>query len=104
MDENKILDNENEEVEYCTLVDEDGKEMQFELIGSAEIKGTTYYAMIPAGSDENADEIEFVILKSIIDDNGEESLVSVDDEDEWDDVEDYFMDLFTEDIDYDAQD
>ena len=103
MDENKVMENENEEVEYCTLVDEDGKEMQFELIGSAELKGVSYYAMIPAGASETDDEIEFVILKSIVDESGEETLVSVDDDDEWDDVEDYFMDLFTEDIDYDAQ-
>ena len=41
-------------------------------------------------------------LISVVDENGDETLVSVDDEDEWDDVEDYFMDLFTEDIDYDA--
>jgi uncharacterized protein YrzB (UPF0473 family) len=102
MDENKVIENENEEAAYCTLVDEDGNEIQFEVIGSAELKGTTYYAMIPADADQDAEEIEFVILKSIIDENGEENLVTVDDEDEWDDVEDYFMDLFTEDIDYDA--
>ena len=102
MDENKVFENEEEEVEYCTLVDEDGKETQFEPIGSAEIKGTIYYAMIPADADEKDGEIEFVILKSIIGEDGEETLVSVDDEDEWDDVEDYFMDIFTEDIDYDA--
>ena len=36
------------EREFFTLVDEEGTETEFELIGKTEIKGVTYYAMIPA--------------------------------------------------------
>ena len=43
-----------------------------------------------------------MILKGVVE-NGEESLVSIDDDDEFDDVADYFDDLFSEEIDYDAK-
>ena len=42
-----------------------------------------------------------MILKGVIE-NGEETLISIDDDDEFDDVADYFDDLFSEEIDYDA--
>ena len=63
----------------------------------------TYYAMIPVEENEKEDEFcEYVILKGVVE-NGEESLVSIDDDDEFDDVADYFDDLFSEEIDYDAK-
>ena len=94
--------NTNNEREFFTLTDEDGNEIEFELIGTAEIKGAVYYAMIPAGEGEGDGEFcEYVILKSVIED-GVENLISVDDDDEFDDIADYFDDLFAGDIDYDA--
>ena len=45
--------------------------------------------------------LEYTILKSVMED-GEEMLVSIDDDDEFDDVADYFDDLFSSEIDYDA--
>jgi len=98
MDENKM----EAEVEIYTLQDEDGNELEFELIGTCEKNGTKYFAMIPAGENEGEGEFcEYVILKSVVED-GEESLVSVEDDDEFDDIADYFDDLFAGDIDYDA--
>ena len=72
--------------EFYTLTDEDGNELEFEMIGQCEMNGVTYYAMIHAESDED----------------GEEMLVSIDDDDELDNVADYFDDLFSQEIDYDA--
>ena len=40
------MDNNNER-EFFTLTDEEGNEIEFELIGVAERNGVTYYAMIP---------------------------------------------------------
>ena len=59
--------------------------------------------MIPAGEDENGDGdvLEYIILK-LADEDGEEVLVTVDDDDELDDVADYFDDLFSQEIDYDV--
>ena len=83
------------------LTDEDGKEVEFEIIGQHEMNGNTYFAMIPVEDDDKeSDILEYVILKLAVED-GEEVLVTVDDDDESDDVEDYFNDLFSRDIDYD---
>ncbi len=87
--------------EFYTLTDEEGNELEFEMIGQCEMNGTTYYAMIPAESDENGEFYEYTILKSVMED-GEEMLVSIDDDDEFDNVADYFDDLFSQEIDYDA--
>ena len=90
------------EVEVYILQDEDGNEHEFELIGTCEKNGVKYYAMIPADVEgQNEEFCEYVILKSVEQD-GEESLVSIDDDDEFDDIADYFDDLFSEEIDYDA--
>ena len=100
MSENEKL-NPEEEYDVYTLTDEDGNESEFTLIGSVEMKGNTYYALVPADLDEESEYLEYVILKKAIED-GEEVLVSVDDDDEYDDVADYFDDLFADEIDLDA--
>ena len=43
--------NDNEfESEYYTLTDEDGNETEFEVVGSAELDGIEYYAMVSTES------------------------------------------------------
>ena len=100
------MDTNNNEREFYTLTDEEGNEIEFELIGAAEIKGVTYYAMIPADAADKAQEengfCEYVILRAEKDEDGADSLVTIDDDEEFDDVADYFDDLFSEEIDYDA--
>ena len=70
-------ENQNER-EFFTLVDDDGQELEFELIGTAKIKDTTYYAVIPMGGSVQAEDgfCEYVILKGELDENGEGTLVS----------------------------
>lgn len=99
---NEIMDEAFGADEYYTLTDEDGNELKFELIGKAELKGTQYFAFIPADEEQDGEFCEYTILKAVIED-GEEILVSIDDDDEFDDAADYFDDLFSEEIDYDAQ-
>ena len=83
------------------LTDEDGNEIEFEIIGQHEKNGQTYFAMIPADeSEQSEDVLEYVILK-IAEEDGEEVLVTVDDDDELDDIADYFDDLFSQELDYD---
>ena len=95
MEDNKMSN------DFFTFVDEEGNEIVFELIGQCELKGNTYFAMIPAGSDDNGEFCEYNILKLAIED-GEEVYVTIDDDDEFDMVADYLDDLFSEEIDYDA--
>ena len=93
-----------EEIEKFTLTDEDGNELEFELIGSGEVDGVMYYAMIPAdeAADEDRDTFEYVILKSEVDENGDESLFTIDDDEEFDRVADFFDDMFST-VDFDAE-
>lgn len=97
------MEEQQNEREFYTLTDEEGNESEFELIGTAEYKGKQYYAMIPAGEEQKEDEFcEYVILRLDKDENGEETLVTIDDDDEFDDVADIFDDRFTEEVDYDS--
>ena len=101
MEENKNINNEEEMTEIFTLTDEDGNEIDFEVIGEYEKDGQRYFAMIPVEDENpNSDICEYVILK-LAKDGDEEVLVSVDDDDELDDIADYFDDLFSQEIDYD---
>ena len=74
---------------YVVLTDEDGNEVEFEHIDTVEVDGETYMAFIPAelAVDEEA---EVVILK-VVEEDGEEVLVSVEDDDEADRVFDIGM-------------
>ena len=96
------MDEKDFQSEYYTLTDEDGNELQFEVIGSAELNGTMYYAMIPVDDQpEEEDVYEYVILKAEKDEDGEDVLVTIDDDDEFDDVADYFDDMLSDEADYD---
>ena len=98
---NKENKNEMEEVEIYVLQDEEGVEHEFELIDTCEKNGTTYYAMVAVEDAKDGDGVcEYTILKEITED-GEKSLVTIEDDDEFDDVADYFDDKFASEIDYD---
>ncbi len=102
MNENKTPDEIlEEEGEKIILTDEDGNELEFELIDSAVLKGNQYFACIPADA-KDSEYLEYVILKLTVED-GEEFLVSVDDDDEFDDVADYFDDRLADEVDLDAE-
>ena len=96
---------EEEQVERFTLTDEEGNEIEFELIGSGEVDGVMYYAMIPVeeAEDEDRDVFEYVILKSEVDEDGDESLATIDDDEEFDRIADFFDDMFST-VDFDAED
>lgn len=98
---NNVDDVEDDNV--VVLTDENGEEIEFEIVGEYEKDGNKYFAMLPPESDDSDDDIiEYVILKLAVDkESGEEYFVSVDDDDELDDVADYFDDLFSAEIDYD---
>ena len=96
--EKNLPEEENLEAEIITLIDEEtGKEQEFELLDRAEIDGNLYFALAIVGDESD----EYVILKAHED--GEDIVFeSIEDDDEFDDVADYFDDLFSSEIDYDA--
>ena len=92
MTDKQSLGNGEEEVldvEVFTLTDEEGNESDFELIGRIEDNGQTYLALEP--KDENPDG-EYVLLKIAKDNDGEEILITIDDNDEFDRIADIFED------------
>lgn len=98
-------ENNNYESTVFTLTDEEGNEIEFEVIGQHEMNGEHYVALLPANDQPEDDGVgdiqwEYVILK-LVKDGDEEILVTVDDDDEFDDIADYFDDLFSQEIDYD---
>ena len=94
-----------EGMDIVVLTDEEGNETQFEIIDVKEFKGNTYYALIPLEDDAETDEaVDFVILKSEKDENGEEILVTVDDDEEFYDVADLFEDIQFDELEYEDED
>ena len=96
-EKNLPTEEEMEEVPVFTLTDEEtGEEKDFELIARGELDGKLYFALVPA--DEESDE--YVIL-SVQEDGDDIILETIDDDEEFEKVEDYFNDLFFNEIDYD---
>ncbi len=84
--------------EIFTLTDEEGNENQFELLGSHEMNGRTYLALVPLEDNEEGD---YVILKVENDINNEEILVTIDDDEEFDMIANIFDNELFDEIDYD---
>ena len=98
---NQNINTEEEESAIVTLTDEDGSEIEFEIIADYEQDANHYFAMIPVDdADAKEDICEYVILK-LVKEGDEEFFVTVDDDEELDKIADYFDDLFSREIDYD---
>lgn len=85
------------EVNVITLTDDEtGEEQDFEIWARDVIDGQLYYALVP--TDEESDE--YVILKATEQDN-EVFFETIDDDEEFYKVEEYFNDLLFGEVDYD---
>jgi uncharacterized protein YrzB (UPF0473 family) len=90
--------------EIFTLTDEEGNESEFELIASQEIDGVMYVALVPyTEKNKDSDEQDYVVLKLMTDEKGEELLVTIDDDDEFEKVAEIFEDMLFDEINYDAE-
>ena len=83
---------------FITITDEDGKEYELEILATVEYDGALYYALAPMEDDDEQNELEVSILKSVVED-GEELLVAVEDETELENVYGELMDLLYEEDD-----
>jgi uncharacterized protein YrzB (UPF0473 family) len=80
---------------FVTLTDDEGNDIELEYVDALEHNGTTYMAFFPvveedSEDEQNEEEYGLVMLKSQME-NGEEFLVTIDDEEEIDKVYDLFM-------------
>lgn len=67
--------------DFVVLTDEDGREIELEHLDTVEYNGQTYMAFLPTEMSLD-DAYELIIMKVELEDNGEEMLVTLDDEDE----------------------
>ena len=89
--------------DFITVTDEEGNDIELELVDALEHEGNTYMAFFPAVLEEDAedsDEYGMVILKSI-EENGEELLSTLDTDEELEKIYALFMERFYSDEDED---
>ncbi|MFR1707772.1 MAG: DUF1292 domain-containing protein [Clostridium sp.] len=81
-------------LENITLTDEDGNDVEFEVITKLEVEDAEYFIVAPV-DDKNEDAIALKVVK---DENGEEYFATVEDEEEFNIVNDAFETLYDEGI------
>jgi len=101
-DENEIIIDDEGAPETVTLCDEEGQEFEFEVVGACIDKGVQYFALIPKGSaDEDGGFSEFIVFKQVPGKDGENDLVEIEDDAEFDRIAEKFIDAFNTETDYD---
>lgn len=90
----------DEERETIVLIDEEGEEEEFVFLDIIEMDENKYVILSPAqpayALDEEADYDEEVVILKVVEDNGEETYATIEDEDELDRVFEVFMSGFEE--------
>ena len=90
IEKNLPEEEEFDEIPVFTLTDEEtGEEKDFELLARAELDEKLYFALVPA----NEESEEYVILR--VEEDGDDLILeTIDSDEEFEKVEDYFNDLF----------
>ena len=83
--------------DFITIIDDDGKEFELEVLDTMDYNGETYMAFLPADMDENDPDYGIIILRVVEDENGDELYESIDDDDQLQDVYEHFMVLLFDD-------
>ena len=86
-----------EQDDVVTLVDEDGAEHDFNVIDVIEVDDCEYVVLEPAGEESG----EAIILKFVQDEEGNDLLVDIEDDEEWEKVADAWGELNDEEDDED---
>ncbi|AQS60497.1 DUF1292 domain-containing protein [Desulforamulus ferrireducens] len=84
-----------EQDEVITLIDEDGAEHDFTVIDVIEVEGSEYAILLPVADDSD----EAVILKFANDEDGNEILVDIESDEEWEKVADAWEEMVTKEED-----
>ena len=99
MAENIEKNEELEEAPVISLTDEEtGEEKDFVVLAEGDVDGKSYCALEPA--DEEGDE--YVILR-VTEDGDSFVFETIEDDEEFEKVEDYFNDLLFNEVDYDME-
>ncbi|WP_026487517.1 DUF1292 domain-containing protein [Caldanaerobius polysaccharolyticus] len=84
------------EMETIVLFDEEGNEVEFELIASLDVDDNTYVIVTPV----NEDTDDAYILRVEQDENGEDVFVGIEDDDEFNAVAEAYEELSRQSDDY----
>lgn len=103
-EETEMADNDNdlmapmgdEDDEIITLTDEDGNEHEFVVVDVIEVESLEYAILLPIDTEDD-EEAEAVILRLEKDADGDDILVDIDAEDEWEKVAQAYEELLEED-------
>jgi uncharacterized protein YrzB (UPF0473 family) len=86
------------------LIDEDGAEVEFEHLDTIEMNGTEYVVLLPfSETEEEQDVDEVVILKIEHNADGEDSFVSVEDEEALNSVFEEFRTRMEDEYEFDEE-
>lgn len=89
--------------DFITIIDDDGAEFELEVLDTMDYNNQTFVAFLPADMDENDPDYGIIILRSVLDENGDELFESIDDDDQLQDVYEHFMVLLFDDEEEDGQ-
>ena len=81
--------------ENLVLIDDEGNEHEFEIVDIMEVEGNRYVIMLPLG-EELLEEEEAVVMKIILDEEGEEVFADIESDEEWDKVEKAYAEMLWE--------
>lgn len=85
------------------LTDDEGNSFNLEVVGEVEYEESTFVVFLPADMDEDNPDYGFIILRSV-EENGEESFDSVDDEELLEKVYAIYMESLQDDEDPEEDD
>ena len=80
------MSQEFEEYNVVTLTDENGKDVDFELVDAIEHNGKKYCVLYPEGLSEEERELEDPVILEYIIDGDSDYLEEIVDEDEYDEI------------------
>lgn len=91
---NKQDEMEEEAFDIVVLNDDEGNEHEFMHLATLEVEGNTYFVLLPVEeTEEDDEEAEAIILKLGKDENGEDMLMDVEDDEEWEKVADAWEEM-----------
>ena len=96
---NKEEELEEETFDIVVLNDDEGNEHEFMHLATIEVEGSTYFVLLPVEEteDDEEEEAEAIILKLGKDENGEDMLIDIEDDEEWEKVADAWEEMEDED-------
>ncbi|WP_206812688.1 DUF1292 domain-containing protein [Paradesulfitobacterium ferrireducens] len=84
---------ETEEFDTIILTDDEGKDHEFLHLDTLEVDGSTYFVLMPINEEEDEEADEAIILKLGHDEKGNEMLLDIEDDEEWEKVADAWENL-----------